>query len=165
MCDGIEAQAARAPRPSDWVYVNNFAQPHRPIAIELPPGRGAGLSADMTRLVEELRSNIPAVFDGDEYRSKSDSIDAEFKERHEKAFSVLGDEAMSQGVALLRTPAGFSFAPVKEGEVMGAEEFAKLPEADQLRIKTAAIEALQAKLERLIRDTMRWRKERLERVP
>ncbi len=159
----IEARAARAPRPSDWVYVNNFAQPHRPIAIELPPGRGAGLSADMTRLVEELRSNIPAVFDGDEYRSKADSIDAEFKERHEKAFSALGDEAMAQGVALLRTPAGFSFAPVKDGEVVGAEEFAKLPEAEQQRIK-AAIEALQAKLEHLIRDTMRWRKERLERV-
>ena len=159
----IEARAAGAPRPSDWIYVNNFAQPHRPIAIELPPGRGAGLSTDMTRLVEELRSNIPAVFEGDEYRSKADSIDAEFKERHEKAFSSLGDEAMTQGVALLRTPAGFSFAPVKDGEVVGAEEFAKLPEAEQLRIKTS-IEALQTKLERLIRDTMRWRRERLERI-
>ena len=159
----IEARAKGAPRPSDWVYVNNFAQPHRPIAIELPSGRGAGLSKDMQRLVEELRSNIPAVFEGDEYRSKADSIDAEFKERHEKAFSALGDEAIAQGVALLRTPAGFSFAPVKDGEVVGADEFAKLPEAEQQRIK-GAIEALQTKLERLIRDTMRWRKERLERV-
>jgi predicted ATP-dependent protease len=159
----IEARAKGAPRPSDWVYVNNFAQPHRPIAIELPSGRGAGLSKDMQRLVQELRSNIPAVFEGDEYRSKADSIDAEFKERHEKAFSALGDEAIAQGVALLRTPAGFSFAPVKDGEVVGADEFAKLPEAEQQRIK-GAIEALQTKLERLIRDTMRWRKERLERV-
>lgn len=159
----IEARAESAPRPSDWVYVNNFAQPHRPIAIELPSGRGAGLSKDMQRLVEELRSNIPAVFEGDEYRSKVDSIDAEFKERHEKAFSTLGDEAIGQGVALLRTPAGFSFAPVKDGEVVGAEEFAKLPEAEQERVK-GAIEALQSKLERLIRDTMRWRRERLERI-
>jgi predicted ATP-dependent protease len=159
----IVARAERAPRPSDWVYVNNFAQPHRPIAIELPSGRGAGLSKDMQRLVEELRSNIPAVFEGDEYRSKVDSIDAEFKERHEKAFSALGDEAIGQGVALLRTPAGFSFAPVKDGEVVGAEEFAKLPEAEQERVK-GAIEALQTKLERLIRDTMRWRRERLERI-
>ena len=159
----IEARAKGAPRPSDWVYVNNFAQPHRPVAIELPPGRGAGLSADMARLVEELRSNIPAVFEGDEYRSKVDSIDTEFKERHEKAFAALGDEAMAQGVALLRTPAGFSFAPVKDGEVIGADEFAKLPDAEQTRVKSA-IEALQTKLERLIRDTMRWRKERLERI-
>jgi predicted ATP-dependent protease len=159
----IEARAEGAPRPSDWVYVNNFNQPHRPLAIELPSGRGAGLSKDMQQLVEELRSNIPAVFEGDEYRSKVDSIDTEFKERHEKAFSALGDESMAQGVALLRTPAGFSFAPVKDGEVVGAEEFAKLPSDEQERVKNA-IEALQAKLERLIRDTMRWRKERLERI-
>ncbi|MFA5914489.1 MAG: AAA family ATPase [Burkholderiales bacterium] len=159
----IEARAKSAARPSDWVYVNNFVQPHRPIAIELPPGRGTGLGKDMARLVEELRSNIPAVFEGDEYRSKVDSIDAEFKERHEKAFSGLGDESMAQGVALLRTPAGFSFAPVKDGEVMGAEEFAKLPDAEQQRVK-GAIETLQSRLERLIRDTMRWRKERLERI-
>jgi predicted ATP-dependent protease len=159
----IEARAEGAQRPSDWVYVNNFAQPQRPIAIELPPGRGAGLGKDMVRLVEELRSNIPAVFEGDEYRSKVDSVDAEFKERHEKAFSALGDDSMAQGVALLRTPAGFSFAPVKDGEVMGAEEFAKLPEAEQERVKSA-IETLQTRLERLIRDTMRWRKERLERI-
>ena len=159
----IQARAEGAPRPSDWVYVNNFDQPHRPIAIELPSGRGAGLNKDMQRLVEELRSNIPSVFEGDEYRSKVDSIDAEFKERHEKAFSALGDESMAQGVALLRTPAGFSFAPVKDGEVVGAEEFAKLPSTEQERVKNA-IEALQTKLERLIRDTMRWRKERLERI-
>jgi lon-related putative ATP-dependent protease len=159
----IAATAKRAQRPSDWVYVNNFLHPHQPIAIELPPGQGAALRADMARLVEELRSNIPAVFEGDEYRSKVDSIDAEFKERHERAFSGLGDDAIARGVALLRTPAGFSLAPAKDGEVLGAEEFEKLPEAEQQRIK-GAIEALQVRLERLIRDTMRWRKERLERI-
>lgn len=159
----IEARAKGAPRPSDWVYVNNFPHPHRPVAIELPPGRGAQLSQDMARLVDELRSNIPAVFEGDEYRSKVDSIDTEFKERHEKAFSALGEDSIAQGVALLRTPAGFSFAPAKNGEVLGTEEFAKLPEEEQQRIKDA-IEVLQTRLERLIRDTMRWRKERLERV-
>ena len=159
----IEARAKGAPRPSDWVYVNNFVHPHQPIAIELPPGRGAGLRSDMAHLVEELRSNIPAVFEGDEYRSKADSIDGEFKERHEKAFAALGDEAMSQGIALLRTPAGFSFAPVKNGEVIDAEAYANIPAEEQEQIKSA-IEALQAKLERLIRDTMRWRRERLERI-
>ena len=159
----IQARAEGAPRPSDWVYVNNFTRPHSPLAIELPPGGGRGLSTDMARLVEELRSNIPAVFEGNEYRSKADSIDAEFKQRHEKAFSALGDDAIALGVALLRTPAGFSFAPVKDGEVMGADEFAKLPDADQQSVK-AAIETLQTRLERLIRDTMRWRQERNERV-
>ena len=36
--------AARArPAPSDWVYVNNFDAPHRPIALSLPGGRAPAL--------------------------------------------------------------------------------------------------------------------------
>ena len=34
----LAEDAAKRPRPPDWVYVNNFAKPDRPIAIELPPG-------------------------------------------------------------------------------------------------------------------------------
>ena len=37
-----EAAATRA-RPNDWVYVNNFETPHKPTAIELPPGIGTRL--------------------------------------------------------------------------------------------------------------------------
>ncbi len=33
------------PRSSDWVYVNNFADPDKP-AIELPAGRGRTIWAD-----------------------------------------------------------------------------------------------------------------------
>ena len=46
-------------------------------------------------------------------------------------------------VALLRTPSGFSFAPVKDGEIMAPEEFAKLSEEEQRRIQSATA-ALQA---------------------
>lgn len=36
------AEDARGkPSPSDWVYVNNFIDAERPIAIELPSGRAA----------------------------------------------------------------------------------------------------------------------------
>ena len=33
----LAIQAAEMPTPSDWVYVNNFANPRQPIALELPP--------------------------------------------------------------------------------------------------------------------------------
>ncbi len=49
-------------RPSDWCYVHNFTQPHKPRAIQLPAGMGARLQADMQQLVEELQATIPAVF-------------------------------------------------------------------------------------------------------
>src|SRR5512145_42760 len=30
--------------PDDWCYLNNFAMPHKPQALRLPPGRGPDLS-------------------------------------------------------------------------------------------------------------------------
>lgn len=159
----IAERAAGAPRPPGWVYVNNFAEPHRPLAIELPPGQGVRLREDMRALIEELQATIPAVFESEEYTARVEAIDAEFRERHERSFSELGAEAAGQGIALLRTPGGFSFAPVKAGEVMSPEDFGRLPEAEQRRIESA-IGALQAKLERIVRDVLRWRKERQERV-
>ena len=35
----------------------------------------------------------------------------------EQAFGELVEDAQRQGIALLRTPAGFSFAPAREGAV------------------------------------------------
>lgn len=124
----------------------------------MPAGRGAALRDDMVLLMEELRSAIPAVFESDEYRSRAGQIEAEFSERHERAFEELGAEAAKHQVGLLRTPAGFSFAPLKEGEVISAEDFAKLPDREKSRIERV-IGELQEKLEGIIRNMVRWRKE------
>ncbi|MGB8437116.1 MAG: ATP-binding protein, partial [Burkholderiales bacterium] len=159
----IASHAADAEPPLDWVYVNNFDEPQKPIAIGLPPGRGATLRRDMEGLVEELGDAIPAVFDSEEYSARVESLDAEFNERHERDFAALGEEATQQKIALLRTPSGFSFAPVTDGEVITPEEFAKRPEEERERIQTA-IAALQGKLEKLVRGVMRLRKERAERI-
>jgi hypothetical protein len=35
----LRAAAREKPIPPDWVYVNNFREPHKPVAIELPAGR------------------------------------------------------------------------------------------------------------------------------
>jgi lon-related putative ATP-dependent protease len=161
--DALAEAAHRIAPPPDWVLVNNFAAPHRPIAIELPAGRGAGFKREMERLVEELRATIPAVFESEEYAHRVERIDAEFAERHEKTLAELGQEAAREGIALLRTPAGFTFAPLKEGEVIGAEDFNRLPEAERERIEKA-IQGLQQRLEKFVRDTLRSRNERNERV-
>ena len=117
----------------------------KPRALRLPAGRGAKLRDDMRHLVEELLAAVPTAFDSDEYRAHREQIDAEFNERQEKAFGELAEDAAgAQDVALLRTPTGFTLAPVKKGEVIGTEEFAALSEEERKRI-TAAIESLQGR--------------------
>lgn len=75
--------------PSDWCYVHNFAELHRPRALRLPAGRARPLAHDLARLVEELRLSLPAAFDSDEYRNRKAVIQEHFKERQEQGFNAL----------------------------------------------------------------------------
>lgn len=154
----VRQLAAGLPAPDRWCYVNNFHDPIRPVALRLPGDAGARLRDDMRQLVEELRSAIPAVLESDEYRSRVEQIEAHFASLQEQAFGELVEEAQRQGIALLRTPAGFSFAPAREGEVMPHEEFEKLPPSEKERI-AQAIRALQERLERILRQAVGWRRE------
>ncbi|MBI2312266.1 MAG: AAA family ATPase [Betaproteobacteria bacterium] len=158
----LESQAAAEPLPADWCYVNDFGEPHRPKALRLPAGGGARFREDMAQLVEELRVAIPAAFDSDEYRLRAERLDADFNERQEKALKELGEEASRHDIALLHTPTGFSFAPMKKGEVLGSEEYGKLPKEQQDKM-VQLVAALEAKLEKILRKIPRWRKERREK--
>jgi lon-related putative ATP-dependent protease len=159
----LEARAASAPVPSDWCYVNNFEQPHRPKALRLPPGRGVTLRREMDQLVEDLRSAIPAAFESEQHRTRVQEIEEELKERQSKAFSELGEQASRQGIALIHTPTGFAFGPVKDGEVISPAEFEKLPKEEQERVERVVTE-LQEELKRLLHRLPRWQKETRERL-
>jgi len=159
----LAEQASRGPAPSDWVYLNNFAAPDQPIAVELPAGRGAALRDEMARIVAELRTAIPAIFEGEEYAQRVEKIDREFAQRRDNAIAGIAEQAQARGLLLVRTPAGYAFTPAKEGEIIPPETFSALPEEERARI-AAAIEELEAQMEKALRDAMRGRKERAERV-
>ena len=148
---------------SDWAYVHNFTQPHQPIALELPAGRGARLRDDMRTLVEELRTMIPAAFESEEYAAELERIHADFKVRAERGVLDVGTEAQRRGLVMLRTPSGFSFAPRKDNAVMSTPEFEALPLEERQRLEQAVGE-LQEQLLQALRASMRMRKGHADRL-
>ena len=154
----LAERAAADATPADWCYVFNFATPHKPTMLSVPPGRALQLQEDMRRLVEDLQVGIPAAFETDEYRARRQEIETEFNEHQEGAVSAVGDKAREQGIALLRTPSGFAFAPRHGDSVMEPERFRALPDAEQSRIEST-IAALQAELEKVIESVPKWRRE------
>lgn len=154
----LRADAARRPAPSDCCYVYNFAEPQRPRVLTLPPGEGGRLRAEMETFVSELGKAIGAAFEGDEYRSRLEAIQKEYKQREDEALQVLGDSALAQGVALIRTPQGFSFTPVKDNEPMRQEVFDALPESERTRL-AEAIRTLGERLLALMQTLPRLRRE------
>ncbi len=154
----LRQQAAGEPAPPDWCYVNNFADPQQPHRLQLPAGRGAGLAAAMKRLVEELRAALPAAFERDEYRSRREVIDQQFKQRSETAFGGLQKRAQQKGIALLRTPMGLALAPVRDGKVLEPGAFEALPASEREAVQHE-IEGTQSELEAIMRQVPQWERE------
>jgi len=154
----LEQRAAGRATPSDWCYVYDFETQRKPRALELPAGSALKFRRDMAHLVEDLQAGIPAAFESDEYRARSREIETEFGERQEQAIGAMGERAKAQGIVLLRTPAGFGFAPSQGDEVMSPAEFRKLPEEEQKRLERV-ITRLQEELEQAVRDMPKWRRE------
>jgi lon-related putative ATP-dependent protease len=149
--------------PSDWVYINNFKNPQRPTAIELPPGRAPQFHAAMHELIDDLRSALPAVFESEDYRTRRDAIDETFHKLQADSFAELRDKAAKQGIVIVRTPLGFALAPGREGEVVPPNEFNAWPE-ERRRETARVIEALEKDLENVIRRIPQWEKERRDEI-
>ncbi len=159
----LAKKAEAEPKSSDWCYINNFSQPHKPQAIRLPSGKGAELQHHMAQLVDYLRAAIPALFESEEYRAKAEAIQDEFTKRQESALKELGDDAVKQQIVLLRTPGGFAFAPTRNQEVIAPDEYEKLSQEEKDRIRRVIAE-LQERLEKILSHIPQWMKERGEQV-
>lgn len=147
----LETQAKSDPVPDDWCYVYNFDDPHQPTALNLPAGTGRAFEADIRQLVDELKVALPAAFESDDYRARNEAIETEMQERRENAVAELQEEAEAGDMALIRTPMGLAVAPIKDGDVISADDFNALPEAEQERRKQG-LEDMQAKLQATMRS-------------
>ncbi|MSO69012.1 MAG: ATP-dependent protease [Alphaproteobacteria bacterium] len=135
--------AAKEDVPSDWCYVYNFETPHKPLALKLPAGIGNVLKTALDKLIEQLRAAIPAVFDSEEYRARRQAIEGVIKTRQEETFGKVQERARAANVAIIQTPAGFAFTPMREGEVIPPEEFNAFPEDRRKEFQTN-VESIQA---------------------
>ena len=161
--DLVTSRAAGERPPADWVYVQNFAQPHRPHALTLPHGAAAAFRAEVRQLREDARASIPALFESEEYRNRAEQIDGEVSERQHGAFQALDKDAATQGVALVQTPMGFTIAPTVAGEVMTPEQFGKLGDEQKGSIE-AAMKGLQERLQKVVRQVQQLQKEKRTRI-
>ena len=159
----LEKRAATETSPDEWCYVNHFDNPETPRALRLPPGRGVLLREDLEHLLENLRSAIPSVFESENYRARRHVIDQEVKEKQDKAFQEIQQEAEKKNIALVRTPISLVLAPIRKGEVLGPEEFQKLPESEHQQIEAGMVQ-LQEKLQAGLRQMPKYEQEGREKI-
>lgn len=159
----LAEESATAEPPFDWCYINNFSEPHKPFMLKLPAGYGHQLQMDMLQLLEELLVAIPAVFESDEYRTRAQAIQDEYKQKEIDAFKKLSDIADKKKIAMLRTPSGYTLGPMKDGKVLSPAEFEKLDKKEQEEIKKV-VDEIEDELIKTVRMIPVWYKENRERI-
>jgi len=159
----LQEAAGERRSPSDWVYVNNFSDPRKPMAIELPAGRAGELRDAMHALIDDLKTALPAVFESGDYQTRRGAIDQAFQSKQGEAFAALNEKAAAKNIIILRTPMGFALAPARDGHPVPPDEFRTWEEAKRKEIQ-ATIEELEKDLERIVRQLPQWETERRDEI-
>ena len=131
----LDQQAADEDTSSDWFYVHNFSEERRPKAICVPSGIGIEFKQSVDQLIRDLRNGLISAFSSEDYQNNAQHLQEEFQGEQEADIKKLGEEAKKAGLALLHTPVGYSFAPIRDNKVMPPEEFAQLDQEERQRIE------------------------------
>jgi predicted ATP-dependent protease len=102
----LEAAMEKRPVPADWVYLNNFRHPDRPLPVSLPAGTGRKLCDALTALVPKLREAFAAAFTGEAYQGRVLAL----REQAERAVNAemenLSQAAQAHGLQLVQAQDG-----------------------------------------------------------
>ena len=119
-------ESGQEPRPLDWCYLHNLSDADRPNLVSLPPGGGKKLKHDMEVLVEELRSEVPKAFSGEDFDEERKRISEETQAATRDVFQGLDREARSEGFALQFSQMGVALIPLLNGQPASQEDFLAL---------------------------------------
>ena len=131
--------------PADWVYVNNFAEADRPLAIDFPAGRGVEFRDAIQEFVHKLVEAIPRAFREEDFSREKERLRSEYRKRGEAIGKELEAFARDHGMTSRQTPDGdIVYLPRREdGEPMTPEQIDELPPERMEEIESHRDELMQ----------------------
>jgi len=154
----LERKAAEEPVPPDLCYVNSFADPHRPRALRLPPGRGEELRRDMAEFVSRCRQTIPKAFESEEYEREKNRLIADLQTRQANEFERLQAYVREHGFTLVKAPGGLILTPAVNGQPLTEKELEQLNDEQREKVRRLR-EKLEKEMERGLRSMREAEKE------
>jgi len=159
----IKKLAKNQPVPDDWVYVHNFTNPDTPKALRFPPGKANIFKKDMDSLINDLKLEIPKVFEGEIYLEHKNQILKEFQNKRNTLLDQLEESAKRAGFQIKQTPSGILFIPTVEGKPLTEEEMEQLTDQAKEEIRKKQ-EMLYEQLEEILRQIRQFEKETKEKL-
>lgn len=106
--------------PDDLCYVNNFKTPEAPILLRFKAGGGGRFKNVMHRFIERLKSDVPQLFESEEYITRRKEIMEAYETKTTDFFKALDKKVKDMGFSLVQIPGSGrqrpQLMPVVDGE-------------------------------------------------
>jgi lon-related putative ATP-dependent protease len=154
----VKERASQKNPPTDWCYVNNFKNPDIPKVLALPSGKGKELKKDISELISEVKTDIPEVFESEDYSQRREDLLKQFNATRSEALAALEEKVLGEGFILNVSQVGMVIMPAKDGQPMDEETLKSLngETKKQLREKS---EQLQEDMNLVVRSIKAKEKE------
>ena len=146
----VEEEAKKKGVPRDWCYVYNFKLADQPQALSLPAGQGKGLKKDIEELIQDVRNDIPEVFESEDFSKRKEELLRNFNQERGLLLAALEEKVLAEGFLLNVSQVGMVIMPAKDGQPLDEETLKSLDEEQKkgLRLKS---EQLQVEMNSVVR--------------
>ena len=159
----LEQEGKKRETPDDWVYVYNFDEPHKPIAINFAAGEASAFAKEMDDFSDFLEHELPETVKNEIYEEQLKSIREKYQEKRNDYIKVLQKKAKGKKVSLLHLPMGVVVAPMKNGEIISPDVFDTLSDEEKNEIM-ADLNAMQEEIAAHQDSTPQWEEKQSEEI-
>ncbi len=159
----LEKEGKQRTTPDDWVYVYNFDEPHKPIALNFNAGEASGFAKAMDDFADFLEHDLPEAVKNEMYEEQLKSIREKYQEKRNDYVKVLQKKAKGKKVSLLHMPMGVVVAPMKNGEIISPDVFDTLSDEEKNEIM-ADLNAMQEEIAAHQDNAPQWEEKQSEEI-
>lgn len=112
----LKTYVKQLPPPPDWVYLNNFTSPYRPLPYRLPTGMGCRLRAAMGHLVRSIQEVCQKTFNSPAFMSLVNSLSMGLQDEVNEKVQELQKFAHTKGVHIQEENEQFTIVTMDDHE-------------------------------------------------
>ncbi|CDF58139.1 Lon protease family protein [Thermobrachium celere] len=164
LIDMLKKRAKKEKTPSDWVYVYNFEDIYKPIALELKPGTAYEFKQDINDFIDNIIEELPEFISSEEFEKKRNELIEYYEKIILDLSNEINEKCKEKNLVFKYTNDGFAFIPInKNNKEMTEQEYLELSDEDRDEINKNVNELKSAAYD-VIRKTRNIKKELNQKI-
>ena len=124
----LDQVVKKMPPPSDWVYLNNFLETHRPKPYKLQAGKGIILKTKLSELIKTIHSLFSKTFSSPYYFRQVDVLTSSLQNQIDVQVQKIKLFATEKGYEIVQDETGFNIEVNAEGSKVSTSDLQKIRE-------------------------------------